>query len=138
VAPANVLPAVLINDLPTENVIQAIEERLSSFARLDDVFQSAFGNNLVIVATASGSPWLDLATQLNSSGRFSGIYRTQVHPTDVLPSGPYFLQGNSIHQAWRLYPDELDAFIFSVIPEDLRHPNRYVSLQKSNCAQQNG
>jgi hypothetical protein len=34
-----------------------------------------------------------------------------------LPEGPYFLVGDSIHQAWKLYADELDSFSVAVIPQ---------------------
>lgn len=43
---------------------------------------------------------------------------------DKLPSGPYFLSGPNLHQAWRLYPDELDAFTFGLLPDDLYEPQR--------------
>ncbi len=31
------------------------------------------------------------------------------------PEGPYFLLGNQLHQAWRLYPDTLDSFVTTII-----------------------
>jgi len=39
-----------------------------------------------------------------------------------LPSGPYFLHGPNLHQAWRLYDDEYGAFTFGVIPDDVDQP----------------
>lgn len=36
-----------------------------------------------------------------------------------LPSGPYFLHGPNLYQAWRLYDDVLDAFTFGVIPNSI-------------------
>lgn len=36
-----------------------------------------------------------------------------------LPSGPYFLHGPNLYQAWRLYDDFLDAFTFGVIPNSI-------------------
>lgn len=43
-----------------------------------------------------------------------------------LPSGPYFLYGPNLHQAWRLYDDELGAFTFGIVPDDLGKPDEYV------------
>ncbi|KAF2240819.1 putative amidase [Trematosphaeria pertusa] len=71
----------------------------------------------------------DVISQLqsNDTGRFSAIHQASGPTSNPLPSGPYFLHGSNIHQAWRLYDDELDAFVFAVIPEDLRNPLRSVS-----------
>lgn len=35
-----------------------------------------------------------------------------------LPEGPYFACGRAIHQAWRLRPDRLSAFVTRVVPDD--------------------
>jgi hypothetical protein len=43
-----------------------------------------------------------------------------------LPSGPYFLYGPNLYQAWRLYVDEFGAFTSGVIPDDLNQPDEYV------------
>lgn len=124
VSTADILPVVLISDLIGEHTIQEINERLSTFAQIDDVYQKAFGNNVVIVRTGTEPSPTDLASKLNTSGCFSAIYSSRPNSTITLPSGPYFLHGNDIHQAWRLYPDDLDAFIFGVIAEDVRNPDR--------------
>lgn len=53
-----------------------------------------------------------------------------------LPSGPYFLSGQNLHQAWRLYPDELEAFTFGLIPDDVFNATRYLmssSLLQTSC-----
>lgn len=39
-----------------------------------------------------------------------------------LPSGPYFLHGPNLHQAWRLYDDEYGAFTAGIIPDDVDQP----------------
>lgn len=46
---------------------------------------------------------------------------------NLLPSGPYLLSGQNLHQAWRLYPDELDAFTFGLLPDNPFDPERYRS-----------
>lgn len=124
VSPSDILPVVLVSDLTGENTIQEINERLTTFAQIDDVYHEEFGNNVVIVTAGTEPSPADLTTRLNMSGNFSAIYSSRPNSTVTLPSGPYFLHGSDIHQAWRLYPDDLDAFIFGVIPEDVRNPNR--------------
>lgn len=39
-----------------------------------------------------------------------------------------FVQGRQIHQGWRLYPDELDAFVITVIPNQFTSNTTFVSL----------
>ena len=53
--------------------------------------------------------------------RFTAIYTSDVDSSDdLLPSGPYFLRDGRIHQVWRLYADELNAFVMTVILNDVR------------------
>ena len=40
--------------------------------------------------------------------------------TGSIPPGPYFLHGNAIHQAWRLYPDTLEAFSVAAYPQNVK------------------
>lgn len=49
----------------------------------------------------------------------------------LLPSGPYFIYDNGIYQAWRLYPDDLDAFEFSVTQEII---NGVVKYDSTGCS----
>ncbi|KAI4112218.1 MAG: hypothetical protein LQ345_006601 [Seirophora villosa] len=42
----------------------------------------------------------------------------------LLPPGPYFAYDNGIYEAWRLYPDHLDAFEIAVVPEATRSATR--------------
>jgi hypothetical protein len=34
----------------------------------------------------------------------------------LIPPGPYFMVGGGLHQAWRIYPDKLNAFMTTVVP----------------------
>lgn len=44
-----------------------------------------------------------------------------------LPRGPYFLCGRNLHQAWKLYPDNLDCFATTVVRRDTQSAeSRYV------------
>lgn len=40
-------------------------------------------------------------------------------PSNIhLSSGPDFILGSTLHQAWRLYDDYLDTFISTIVPDD--------------------
>ena len=70
----------------------------------------------------------ELASRIKLSGvsGFKEVYGAKANSIlDLLPPGPYFLQSQNIHQAWRLYPDELDAFVMSVVPDSATYPSRY-------------
>ncbi len=41
----------------------------------------------------------------------------KVDDVSTLPEGPYFVQGKELHQAWRMYTDELDAFTSAISPD---------------------
>ena len=96
----------------------------------DDVFNPDFGAVLVEKPdydSANLSSYVSVEMDKSS--------RQVYHLSDVmalsdeiaeLPSGPYFLQGPNLHQAWRLYDDELEAFTFGVVPENVTDPDEYV------------
>jgi hypothetical protein len=124
---------VVLSD-PLANV-EAVLSSFAQFADVDDVFSGAFKGTIVVQSMVQANDQAedradhqaDLGAQLRSSNMFQSVYfSTVTFEYNILPSGPYFLRGWNIHQAWRLYPDELDAFIFAVIPEDVRNPQRYV------------
>lgn len=66
---------------------------------------------------------LDIGICALKSLNFTAVYTSSVNQ---LPPGPYFLHDSNIHQAWRLYQDVLDAFIFGVVPENALQPERFV------------
>ena len=130
VPPLDIRPVVLINEKLQANTVPDVTKQIERFGQIDDVYSGEFGSTLVLQADPTDA-LTNLMTQLNSSGLFSSVYRADHKlSTSVLPSGPYFLRGQAIHQAWRLYPDELDSFIFSVIPTDVQAPAEYALARK--------
>lgn len=98
---------------------------INRFASVDDVYSQSFAHT-VILQSILGSNHDGLLAQFKASGRFSTVYHTAPSsPAKALPPGPYFLSQGNIHQAYRLYEDELDSFIFSVIPEDVFNPKKF-------------
>lgn len=104
--------------IQTEDIISTI----SNFAKLDDVYSEEFGKSLVLQTLAS-SDNSRTVQDLRLSKRFAVVHTLEAESSDyLLPSGPYFLQDRQIHQAWRLYADDLNAFALTVIPNDVRSP----------------
>jgi hypothetical protein len=91
---------------------------------VDDVYAPPFADTLVLQLDSSLDAQRELG-QFRDSGCFEAVYHIAPNsPPNVLPTGPYFLTQGNIHQAYRLYEDELDSFIFGVIPEDVLNPKK--------------
>lgn len=99
---------------------EKITHQLDLFQQADDVYSPEFAHSVVITGSLEE---LDHGRSTLLSQHFSTVYTSDALN---LPPGPYFLHGTNIHQAWRLYPDYLDAFIFGVLPENALQPQRFV------------
>ncbi|KAM5344734.1 hypothetical protein ACJ41O_010596 [Fusarium nematophilum] len=115
--------------LTTDEVFGDLEGILQLFDTYDDVFTPDFGS--ILVEKPGG----------NSSEAVLGSRTRQIYHVDPvtilsdmaeLPSGPYFLHGPNLHQAWRLYDDEFGAFAVGVIPDDLAQPDEFQPLTSSS------
>lgn len=101
-----------------------LEALLAGLDAVDDVFIPAFGSVLVEKAAEN-----DRHADPSKLGITRDIF--QLNSSDSLlqgfndlPSGPYILHGPNLYQAWRLYEDEYDAFVFGVISEDVNAPEQ--------------
>ncbi|RTE69888.1 hypothetical protein BHE90_015724 [Fusarium euwallaceae] len=116
--------------LTTDEVFGDLEGVLQLFDSYDDVFNLDFGSILVEKPGSSGNDVVNTTI----TGRY--IYHldqiTALEDMTELPSGPYFLHGPNLHQAWRLYDDEFGAFTFGVIPDDLYQPDEFQPLTSSS------
>jgi hypothetical protein len=105
ITPAAIIPA----EAATSQ--QAVRELLEQFRLNDDVYQDAFGDQLILQVTS--------ASENNTSCGSNDVLTLEVLqdmlsvsyvPTNAaLPPGPYFLIGSHIYQAWRLYPADNNA-----------------------------
>ena len=112
-----------------------LEGLLQLFAAYDDVFIPEFGNVLIEKPPGIGEG-NGTRNSSNSASTPKLTHGTHLYHLDgpmialdaltELPSGPYFLSGPNLYQAWKLYEDHLDAFALGVIPQDLRHQDEYV------------
>ncbi|KPM40801.1 hypothetical protein AK830_g5768 [Neonectria ditissima] len=124
--PDAIIPITL---LTTDEVFGDLESLLHLLDEYDDVFTAEFGSVLV-EKPGKGNGSTPVSLQGQSA-------RQVYHLDDIaglsddfseLPSGPYFLHGPNLYQAWRLYDDDLEAFTFGVIPDDVNDPNGFQVL----------
>ncbi|VUC20353.1 unnamed protein product [Clonostachys rosea] len=121
--PDSILPVTL---LATHEIFSPdLDGLLAGLDAVDDVFIPEFGSILVEKATEN-----DRHADPSKLGITRDIF--QLNSSDSLlqgfndlPSGPYILHGPNLYQAWRLYEDEYDAFVFGVIPEDVNEPEQF-------------
>ncbi|OTA05196.1 hypothetical protein A9Z42_0058720 [Trichoderma parareesei] len=120
--PDALIPVTL---LTTSEINSDLEGILDLFSTVDDVFQPDFGS-ILVEKPEMGQQASVVHRDLDSRGRSVLTLRStgaedeaQAAAFADLPSGPYFLHGPNLYQAWRLYDDVLDAFTFGVIPNSI-------------------
>lgn len=94
----------------------------------DDVCSRDFFQSLVVqVPSNVDLPQEDIHIELGQliNPKIPSVFVSKTESSaDLLPSGPYFLEGKNIHQAWKLYDDSLGAFIQTVVPDNVTSPKR--------------
>lgn len=109
-------------------IIACDEARISGswlraeFSRLqdnDDVFSDDFHSNIIFCckspSVADQRPQLDktaveLLEEIGTTYHgFAGF--------QSWPPGPYFIKDGILYEAWKLYPDDAEAFYFSTVPD---------------------
>lgn len=126
-----VIPVLVLSEQELESGPEQLGQILQYYVRNDDVCDDEFTGILVVNPSSSG-PESGLAADIVSGldlSRFSAVYHLEseaavLEGENLLPSGPYFLSGPNLHQAWRLYPDELEAFAFGLVPDEPFSPER--------------
>ncbi|UNI19489.1 hypothetical protein JDV02_005671 [Purpureocillium takamizusanense] len=125
--PDAIVPVTL---LETHEIFGDVDATLRLFDSYDDVFVPEFG---AVLVEKPGPNATSAAADVEPSSHGRRLYRLSgdVEVTgDVagLPSGPYFLYGPNLYQAWRLYDDDLGAFAVGVIPENVTHMSGFRAL----------
>jgi hypothetical protein len=118
------LPVTL---LKTEEIFNdGLDALLELFNQIDDVYSDSF--TFALVEKPSDESKKRRLESLKASGAVKQTFTVQETPSDHgsaaagspfadLPSGPYILHGKSLHQAYRVYEDTLDAFTVGILPE---------------------
>ena len=121
-------PALLLSSADGKIDAAKVGRDVQQFETIDDVYTTDFHDSLVVqVPHGVGLNLEDFTINLGRSTNleFRKVLSSKVDSErNLLPSGPYFLQGQKMHQAWKLYDDSLGAFIQTVVPDDATAPKR--------------
>jgi hypothetical protein len=133
-----IIPVLVLSERELDGGPEELGKTLQYFVDHDDVCSDEFTGILVVKPSNSRRDRTNTsAIELGST--FSSVYHLMedlsANRNGVeLASGPYFLSGPNLHQAWRLYPDELDAFTVGMIPENIQSTARYVQKRGFECS----
>ncbi|KAJ2993194.1 hypothetical protein NUW58_g1920 [Xylaria curta] len=107
----------------TSHLKDLLEKAYLSYQQKDDVFCDAFLNYVLLISDelTVDEPVMDLLASWGCLTIFQ-LPSTE----DVLP-GPYFFSAGGLYSAWRIFPDDKDAFILSTIPTQ-DDPHTYETL----------
>ncbi|KAF3767012.1 hypothetical protein M406DRAFT_106416 [Cryphonectria parasitica EP155] len=136
-----IIPVVVLSEEEISAGPEKLWDTLHYLVDNDDVCTDEFTGIIVVrpSPTSASAPDEPLKIIVDpASDRSASVYHLSPGPNLLrqgeeaqLPSGPYFLSGRNLHQAWRLYPDDLDAFTFGLLPDDPYSPKSFqaVALQ---------
>ena len=96
-----------------------LEAELSRLQDGDDVLSDDFHLNIMFCCRSSlvahQGPQLDQAA-LNLLEDI-GTQHHEFVGVQSWPAGPYFILAGILHEAWKLFPDDAEAFYFSTVPD---------------------
>ncbi|KAI1130918.1 amidase-like protein [Nemania abortiva] len=95
------------------NLRDQLEEACLYYRQNDDVFCNNFLTHVLLISDES--PVDDSALDLIKSWGCLTIFHLPV-AENTPPPGPYFFSACGLYSAWRIFPDDKDAFILSTIP----------------------
>ncbi|KAH8820212.1 amidase signature domain-containing protein [Xylogone sp. PMI_703] len=120
-----VKPTIVITLQDNDPSPAVICQKLKSWQHIDDVYSRYFLSDTVILQGAKSNSIHPPtgASMLRLCGKELGvdwtslriIYLATAPPKDI-PDGPYFIHGQGIFEAWRVYADDYDAFQTTIMP----------------------
>ena len=121
-------PALLLSSANGKLDAARLGRDIQQFTIIDDVYTTDFHDSLVVQVPHGVELNLEEFTNelcLSTKLEFRRVLDSKVDSErNLLSSGPYFLQGQNLHQAWKLYDDSLGAFIQTVVPDNVTVPKR--------------
>jgi hypothetical protein len=119
VEPTTTLPVIVLPFMPDGQVTEVtLAHHVLKFSDEDDVFSPEFMAAVIV------QQYQDVKTHstphTSETIAFSKdhlpLIRMGINREHALPAGPYFLHGKELREAWRLYPDDADAFFAPLQP----------------------
>ncbi|KAL2275630.1 hypothetical protein FJTKL_01697 [Diaporthe vaccinii] len=132
-----IIPVVVLSEEEVNAGPEQLGRTLQYLVDNDDVCTDEFTGIIVVKPSGSGSDPREACASASDIRASLDCPFTVYHMTngldtseerDLLPSGPYFLSGQNLHQAWRLYPDHLDAFTFGLLPDSPFDPQSFQAV----------
>ncbi|KAH8684339.1 amidase signature domain-containing protein [Tricladium varicosporioides] len=123
-SPSSPLPITVIEVDSSASITGVwLKSLIEKWLDLDDVFSIAFVENVVFQIPHSDKGPLTAAPQVDHdvSEAFSSLEGWSWYfweSNEKLASGPYFLWGSELHQAYRLHPDVCGAFVYGCVPSN--------------------
>jgi hypothetical protein len=112
-------PVVVLSSRHGNITDDSVLQKLQYFAAVDDVYDPKFSDVILLQSVTGHTESPLTVTGKDENGDSPTVFSFTVDSDQhLLPEGPYFLFNGVIHQAWRLYPDTLEAFVETVIPDD--------------------
>lgn len=120
---SSVKPLILLSSDDGTVGVDDLLDAVQHFKSEDDVFSLDFlSDSIVIQSSATVYLGVEHLKNLKTSlgpWTVKSLFTLQCDADRFpLPHGPYFLCGRNLHQAWRLYPDNLDCFATTVVQSD--------------------
>lgn len=135
----SITPATLMSFSHRDIRATVTAKTIEDFLTTDDVYSAAF-SSLIIIQTPSAAARHEFSQHEDESmllefpinGKI--ITTMAIYYSGDLPPGPYFVRDGVIHEAWRLYCDNLDAFEITVVPHEDTNEAKLASLTSSEAS----
>lgn len=107
-----------------------IQTKLDEFQNSDDVYTPEFAEKaaFILLHETENPPRPNQELSDYLKGRPGSLIFQKKTEGAEWHEGPYFLINQELHQSWRVYPDNLNAFTSTVIPDD-ENNKRYTQRQ---------
>ncbi|KAJ3037698.1 hypothetical protein HDV00_001420 [Rhizophlyctis rosea] len=121
----DLIPLTVISTTESTFTASSLEKVVKKYAAADDVFNSGFLGAIYIKYDGNAKkPSIASISSLGKKYNTKLIFTSSSYKSNTakltkdLPTGPYFLDVKSgeIYQAYRLYSDEQQAFVYGTIP----------------------
>lgn len=105
------IPVTIINAFGESPLSHTwIQNRLDELSLMDDVISTSFTEHIILRTSEHGN--VDFVKEKTTTK----FYVESAH--DIPRDGPYFLDGKTLHKAYRLYEDSYNAFVCGVVQSE--------------------
>ncbi len=127
------MPAVVFNLGTPQIDVPTLQSLFARFEAIDDVFNSDFTYGSIMLAQVTNGSQAERPPVSDAVKEYLRAKSSEllfVDPSEAgtpLPEGPYFFKNKRLHQAWRLYEDNLCSLVTAVIPAEPDEKHEFVA-----------